>query len=290
MAVLSPDARKAFFAAIRAKPFGGSLTQSQVDGLSAMLDMAPPLMDTAPLAHCFAEAHHETGGAMVPRIENLNYTSAERIRQVWPSRFPNAVAASPYVRNPQALANKVYGGRLGNNASNDGWSFRGMGLIQATGRDNARRATKRLRELGYLSAAQDLEVTPTLMLDPDISAAMLFTGLSEGWYTGRKLSDFFGPGKNDVVGARRMVNPDGNGPEVAVIHAGYLKALQAAGHTPGKVAPSAPVTPVEAKPLPPPVLAPAPRNPGSPALPPVAANDSRAPSLFSRILARFTGA
>lgn len=262
--------RAAFFAAVRAKPFGGALSQSQVDGLTAMLDMAPVLMSSASLAYCFGSAHHETGGAMHPRIENLNYTTAERIRRVWPSRFETTAAAAPYVRNPQGLANKVYGGRLGNVHPNDGWLFRGMGLIQATGRDNARRATKRLRELGYLTSVQDLEAAPSLMLDPDISAAMLFVGLSEGWYTGRKLSDYFGAGKNDPVGARRMVNPDGNGAEIAVIHNAYLKALQAAGHSPGAVTDAVPTPPVKTSPLPPPagpLVSPAPRNPGNPVVP-----------------------
>lgn len=248
--------RAAFYASARAKPFGGGLTQAQVDGMNAMLDMAPVLMSSEALAYCFSTAHHETGGAMQPRTENLNYTSASRIRQVWPSRFPTEGAAIPFVRNPQGLANKVYGGRLGNALPNDGWDFRGMGLVQATGRDNARRATKRLRELGYLTSKQDLEATPTLMLDPDISAAMLFAGLSEGWYTGRKLSDYFGAGKNDPVGARKMVNPDANGASIAVTHTAFLKALQAAGHTPGAVTSSAPVPPVETRPLPPPAITP----------------------------------
>lgn len=280
--------RAAFFAAARVNPFGGGLTQSQVDGMSAMLDMSPVLMSSAALAYCFATTHHETGGAMQPRVENLNYTSAARIRQVWPKRFATDSAAAPFVRNPQGLANKVYGGRLGNTLPNDGWDFRGMGLVQATGRDNARRATKRLRELGYITSVQDLEATPSLMLDPDISAAMLFVGLSEGWYTGTKLSDYFGAGKNDPVGARKMVNPDGNGPAIAVTHAAFLKALTAAGHAPGKATPSAPVAPVEVVPLPPstgPVFAPAPRNPGSaapslptPVLPPAS------PSLGARLL------
>lgn len=282
--------RAAFFAAARAKPFGGGLTQAQVDGMNAMLDMAPVLMSSAALAYCFATAHHETGGAMQPRTENLNYTSAARIRQVWPSRFPTEVSAGPYVRNPQGLANKVYGGRLGNTLANDGWDFRGMGLVQATGRDNARRATKRLRELGYLTSKQDLEATPSLMLEPDISAAMLFVGLTEGWYTGRKLSDYFGAGKNDPVGARKMVNPDGNGPDIAVTNAAFLKALTAAGHAPGKVTPSAPVAPVEVVPLPPstgPVFAPAPRKPADPP-PPDTGGVSASSSLLSRILSRFS--
>jgi putative chitinase len=70
--------------------------------------------------------------------ENLNFTTAERICQVWPTRFPTLESAMPYVRNEMALGNKVYAGRIGNGSeqSGDGYRFRGGGLIQITGRLN----------------------------------------------------------------------------------------------------------------------------------------------------------
>ena len=66
--------------------------------------------------------------------ENLNY-SAKRLCAVWPKRFPTLAAAAPFANNPQALANKVYGGRMGNSGPNDGWMFRGRTPVQLTGRD-----------------------------------------------------------------------------------------------------------------------------------------------------------
>lgn len=70
-------------------------------------------------------------------VENLNY-SADRLRQMWPSRFPTDAIAQQYAANPEKLANQIYAGRMGNGdeASGDGWRYRGRGLIQLTGRSN----------------------------------------------------------------------------------------------------------------------------------------------------------
>ncbi len=76
---------------------------------------------------------HESAG-LTTFTENLNY-SAERLCAVWPGRFPTLDAALPFAHNPEALANKVYGGRLGNTAPGDGWNFRGRTPIQLTGKD-----------------------------------------------------------------------------------------------------------------------------------------------------------
>ena len=87
-------------------------------------------------AHFFAQTAHESGGFKA-FSENLNY-SAARLCQVWPSRFviPTSAAARACTYNPEALANTVYGGRLGNVKQGDGWLFHGRGLIQLTGREN----------------------------------------------------------------------------------------------------------------------------------------------------------
>ncbi len=75
---------------------------------------------------------HESG-QFSAKVENMNY-SAKRMVAIWPGRFPTIAAASPYARNPQKLANKVYGGRMGNTAPNDGWQYRGGGYIGLTGK------------------------------------------------------------------------------------------------------------------------------------------------------------
>lgn len=89
------------------------------------------------IAAFIAQLAHESGGFR--RLsENLTYTSAARICAVWPKRFADEDSARPFVRNPEALANRVYANRLGNGTagSGDGWRYRGRGLLQITGRAN----------------------------------------------------------------------------------------------------------------------------------------------------------
>jgi putative chitinase len=88
------------------------------------------------LAHFLAQCGHESGGFRVTQ-ENLNY-SAKGLAGIFKKYFPTEAAATPYARNPQKIANKVYANRManGSEASGDGYKFRGRGYIQLTGRDN----------------------------------------------------------------------------------------------------------------------------------------------------------
>lgn len=93
------------------------------------------------IAHFMAQVLHESGGLTI-QFENLNY-SADRLPKVWPSRFLPKGPLDPgeYAHNPEKLANQVYGGRMGNKEPDDGFRYRGRGLLQITGRDSYIEAT-----------------------------------------------------------------------------------------------------------------------------------------------------
>ena len=109
------------------------------------------------VAHVMAQISHECGAGR-DIVENLNY-SAERMTQVWPSRFPTVTSAAPFSHNPRALANKVYNGRMGNRpGSDDGYDFRGRGGSQTTGREGYERVK---RQTGL-----DVVSNPDILIDP----------------------------------------------------------------------------------------------------------------------------
>ena len=109
-----------------------------------------------------AQIAHESG-ELNRLVENLNY-SANRLMAVWPGRFPTLQKAQQYEKNPEKLANYVYADRLGNGneASVDGWRFRGRGILQITGRGN-------YRSTG-LALGLPLESHPEQLEVPDIAA------------------------------------------------------------------------------------------------------------------------
>jgi putative chitinase len=116
---------------------------------TALNDSGPKWgVDTAKrMAALVAQCAHESAG-FTAFAEDLHYRTVRQLRAVWPSRFESLsdTDAQAYTRNPQRLANLVYSGRMGNGApeSDDGWRFRGRGLIQLTGRDNYSRLARSL--------------------------------------------------------------------------------------------------------------------------------------------------
>lgn len=114
------------------------------------------------------QASHESGNFKLLE-ENLNYKAATLMR-IWPKRFPTLEKANEYSGNPRKIANSVYSSRMGNRdeASGDGWRFRGRGIFQLTGHSNVYHAGK---ALGV-----------DFVKDPDLIATPKFAALTAGWF------------------------------------------------------------------------------------------------------------
>lgn len=107
---------------------------AQIPDTAAKFGINTPLR----LAHFLAQCGHESGGFRAVQ-ENLNY-SAKGLNGIFRKYFATEASAAAYARNPQKIASKVYGGRMGNGpeSTGEGFKFRGRGYIQLTGKDNYR--------------------------------------------------------------------------------------------------------------------------------------------------------
>jgi putative chitinase len=121
------------------------------------------------IAMFLAQAAHESG-KFKATSENLNY-SKEGLHGTWPKRFPTVADAEPYHRQPEKIANKVYADRMGNGdeASGDGFKYRGRGFIQLTGKSN------------YQSFSNAIN-RPEIMDNPDLVAEPELAALSAAWF------------------------------------------------------------------------------------------------------------
>ena len=111
---------------------------------------------------------HECGNFRVLE-ENLNYRAAT-LMKLWPKRFPTLEIANAYAGNPRKIANMVYASRMGNRdeASGDGYRFRGRGCIQLTGHAN------------YFHAGKALGVD--FVAQPDLAATPKYAALTAAWF------------------------------------------------------------------------------------------------------------
>lgn len=158
------------------------------------------------VAHFLAQIAHESGCLRFTE-ENLNY-SAKALRSVFGKYFTDDTLAEQYARKPQAIANRVYASRMGNGdeASNDGWTFRGRGLIQLTGRHNYRALSK--------DENVDIEANPERCSeDPEWAVKVA------GWYWDKhQLNEQ--ADKDDLRSITKAINGGFNGIEQ---RAAYLK-------------------------------------------------------------------
>lgn len=171
--------------------------------LEAMARRGPTLLARHGLAgrplrlhHLLAQVGHESAG-LLRLEENLHY-SAPRLQAVWPARFPTPEAAAGVAGDPRALAERVYGGRLGNGpeGSGDGWRFRGRGYIQLTGRATYARVGR--------AAGLDLEAEPELATAPEHALAVTL-----GFWTWKGLNTL--ADRDDLVAVTGRVNGGSHG-------------------------------------------------------------------------------
>lgn len=125
-------------------------------------------------AHFFAQTSHETGGFAL-FTENLNYSAAS-LQSVFGKYFPGNLEES-YARQPEKIANRVYGGRMGNGneVSGDGYKYRGRGALQLTGKDNYKALSTYLNK-------PEIVTTPDLVATTySFESAMFFFDKNKLW-------------------------------------------------------------------------------------------------------------
>lgn len=167
------------------------------------------------LAHFLSQTDHETGGFNYS-TENLNY-SATRLMQVFKKYFPTDNLARQYANNPEKIANRVYANRMGNGneASGDGWKYRGRGSIQLTGKDNYTDFSKWI---------EDKEV----LTNPDIVATEYFWDAGLYYFTKNNIwKQAKYEDANSVKAIRKVINGGYNGlQDVQDKFAKYLKLVK----------------------------------------------------------------
>jgi putative chitinase len=173
-------------------------------------NISTPRQQAAFLGQC----GHECGNFRVLE-ENLNYR-AETLMKIWPRRFPTLEIANQYARQPKKIANKVYADRMGNRdeASGDGYRFRGRGCIQLTGSAN------------YFHAGKALGVD--FIMEPDLVATPQYAALTAGffWNT-QKLNAIAESGNN--LALTKKINGGTIGLNDRILHTNQALALLSAG-------------------------------------------------------------
>jgi len=154
---------------------------SMIPDTAAKFQIDTPLR----LAHFLAQCGHESGGFRLTK-ENLNY-SAKGLNGTFKKYFPTLESAIPYERKPDKIANKVYGGRMGNGpeSSGEGAKFCGRGYIQLTGKENYTAFGKSINE--------------DILSNPD-KVASNYALLSAAWFFSKNgLHKIADEGSSDVV-------------------------------------------------------------------------------------------
>lgn len=193
--------RKRFFDSVRTSVFGGSLKQSQVEGMDAILDewKAEGLTDNRWLAYMLATAYHETAKTMQPVRETLASTDDKAI----------AILENSWSRGKLPWVKTPYWRRQPN-----GHSYLGRGLVQLTHLPN-------YQAFGIADA-------PEKAMEMATAVKAMFVGMRNGTFTGKKLSDYFSGEKADWTNARKIINGLDRAADIAGYAKKFLVAIEAA--------------------------------------------------------------
>lgn len=169
--------------------------------LNALNKVLPEYEINSPLriAHFLAQILHESGHLKY-KSENLNY-SAQSLLKVFPKYFKDIVDANNYARQPVKIANRVYANRMGNGneASGEGWKFRGRGLLQLTGKSN-------YIECGKFCKLDLIQFPDSILGDPELNIKVAC------WYwSSRGLNQH--ADRNDITTITKKINGGLNGIE-----------------------------------------------------------------------------
>jgi hypothetical protein len=200
--------RKIFYARIHETVAGGRLLAAQVTGFTAILDQwdaVRPEGDLRHLAYMLATAWHETAATMQPVRETLARSDDAAIAIL---RRAYRAGKLPYVKKPYWERDR------------DGRSWLGRGLVQLTHKRNYLRLG---RAIGV-----DLIAEPALAMDRAVAVKILFAGMEEGLFTGRKLADHFNAVRTDWTGARRIITGPESMERVADLGRAFHEALRLA--------------------------------------------------------------
>lgn len=153
-----------------------------------------PLRQAAFLAQCAHES-----GSFTATVENLNY-SKEALVKVWPKHFASVAFATAYHRQPEKIANRAYRDRMGNGdeASGDGWRYRGRGFIQLTGKNNY--------------AAYGKAIGVDTVKQPELIEQPLHIVMSAGWFWNTNSLNSLAD-KEDTLGITKRINGGTHGLE-----------------------------------------------------------------------------
>lgn len=220
-----------FFAECRATILKPRIEQAKMEACQAILKQFKG-QSLARCAYGLATAFHETNKSIAPIPESLNYKVEALIKLYSPRRI-SVEDANKFGRtqgrpaDQEAIGNRIYGGafgktQLGNTEDGDGFKYRGRGMDHCTGRRNYGKSGK---DVGL---DDGLLKKPDRLLETNLAAKVMFTGMESGRYTGKSLSDFLpdsgAASEAQFKKARAIIN----GTDQHILVAGYALQFQAA--------------------------------------------------------------